>query len=215
MPGATWAQHHSPNGTHRSPAAISRRPAPGGYRRRVEQLDRQLPSPDEAAAQDDDPVRFDHHFHVPAVAQCPGDATVLCKDAVDPRRRRRGTADAACGEHDVDGTDAPITPGQPAQDVGMQRAAESACAVWNLPPQLVRVDVGEYVGVPGHRHDGARAVIVVRENLDPTICRRESTRHGSGENGRQRVVHGRHATSARSSRNRERRGRRAPLTWGS
>ena len=28
LPGATWAQHHAPTGTQRSPATINARPAP-------------------------------------------------------------------------------------------------------------------------------------------------------------------------------------------
>ena len=172
LPAATWAQHHSPAGTHARPAAIRSRPAPDDSRRRVEQLDRQLASADETAPEDHDTGGVDDHLDVASVAQRSLYSRMVGDDRIEFGRWLRRTTDTTSGQHDVDGADLPVAFGQPVQHVWMERPAEAVGA--ESRTNVTGGDVGEHEGVPGHRHHGPCPVGVRRQDLDTTVSGRET-----------------------------------------
>ena len=128
LPGATWAQHHSPTGTHAQAGGDQPPPGARRRRRRVEQLDRQLAPADETAAEDDHAVGFDDDLDVAAVAQRPLHSGVLGER---PHRAASPVAPRAPPTPRAASTTStvPISRSPPAsqlQHVGMQRPAEAA-----------------------------------------------------------------------------------------
>ena len=151
-------------------------------RRRVEQLDGQLPAAGQPGADDHQAVVVAVHLDVVAVLVRPLHARVVVE--VGASRQHR-TDLAAAHEQGVERPDLPARPGQPPQHLGVRCPAEP---VGTGRPQLVAVDVGEDERVPGERDDRRPAGGVGWQQVDTAVGRRERAGRRGVEDGRQRVA---------------------------
>ena len=181
LPGATWAQHHSPAGTHRSPAAIRRPPGTRRRRRRVEQLDGQLASPDQPAA--------DRRQHRPVRRRRPrrvdGPTPAAPWGARRRRRRDERPGAAAPPTPRATRTTSTVPMWRSPSSLPASQRSTSGCSAPPKPPvpgsgnacvELGRRDVGEDEGVAGEGHDGPRPVGVRWQDFDVAVGSREAAR---------------------------------------
>lgn len=164
-------------------------PPPSPCRRdvRLEQLDRQLPPADKAAAEDHQTVVVAVDLDIATMSQRTAHPRVVTLIVTALQRPGRGQPTRG-GEHDVERTDLAVVAREPLLYPRRHRAAEPpAGAVGLALGDLGRVDVGEHDGMSGEGDDRERAVDVGGQHVRAAIRGRELPSCGTLEDGGERV----------------------------